>query len=482
MAFVFLGVLIYRCPVCAQSIDSVSGKVADLPSGLLGKLQGKMNDLNKGLSNQMPSYLDKLARQEQKLRKRLQRRDSAAAKALFADDPAGKYAALAQRLRSDSSAALRAVSGKYYPYTDSLETMLKFMNKNPQLLTASSLPVGQTLSKLQQVQSKLQTADEARQFIQDRKAQLQQYITQHTQLPSALTNAYKDYNYKLYYYNQQLSSYKDILNDPDKMLKTALVVLNKIPAFTSYVQSNSLLSRLFPAPANASGSQALAGLQTRDQITQALQSQISSGGAGAQSMLGQQISSAQSQLDNLKERIMKNGESAADQDQENFHPNNQATKTFWKRLEYGTNIQTVQSSQYFPTTTDLGLSLGYKLSDASQIGIGVSGKIGWGTGFQHIALSCQGLGLRSSLETKIKGSFSATGGYEYNHQTPFANLQSISHYSGWTNSGLIGISKIVAVKSKVFKKTKVQLLWDFLSYQQVPRTQPILFRISYIWN
>ena len=441
-----------------------------------------MNGLQKGLSTQMPAYLDKLARQEQRMKKKLERQDSAAAKRLFADDPASKYSALAQRLRSDSSAVTRAVSGKYYPYTDSLETMLNFMNKNPQLMTGSSLPVGQTLAKLQQVQSKLQTADEAKQFIQDRKAQLQQYIAQHSQLPSALTNVYKDYNYKLYYYNQQLSSYKDVLNDPDKLFKTALGLLNRIPAFTAFANSNSLLSRLFPAPANAGSPIALAGLQTRDQTMQVLQSQLSSGGANAQSLLGQQIGSAQSQLDKLKSNLMKNGESAADQDLQDFKPNNQKTRSFFNRLEFGTNFQTVQSSQYFPITTDLGLSVAYKLTDASQLGVGISGKIGWGKDFQHIAFSTQGIGLRSGIDIRMKGSFYASGGFEYNHQTPLASLQSINRLSDWTKSGLIGISKIVSVKSKVFKRTKLQLLWDFLSYDQVPRTQPVLFRISYMWN
>jgi hypothetical protein len=49
----------------------------------------------------------------------------------------------------------------------------------------------------------------------------------------------------------------------------------------------------------------------------------------------------------------------------------------------------------------------------------------------------------------------------------------------WQESGLLGISKIISVKSKLFKKTKVQLLWDFLSYQQLPRSQPLKFRVGY---
>ncbi|MBK9381709.1 MAG: hypothetical protein IPN39_10305 [Chitinophagaceae bacterium] len=59
------------------------------------------------------------------------------------------------------------------------------------------------------------------------------------------------------------------------------------------------------------------------------------------------------------------------------------------------------------------------------------------------------------------------------------NFNVLQNYSSWQQSGLIGISKTVPVKSKFFKKTSLKLLWDFLSYQQVPRTQPVIFRIGY---
>jgi hypothetical protein len=80
---------------------------------------------------------------------------------------------------------------------------------------------------------------------------------------------------------------------------------------------------------------------------------------------------------------------------------------------------------------------------------------------------------------KIKGSFFASGGFEYNYTTPFRSMQQLHKWDDWTRSGLIGISKTVSVKSRVFKKTKLQLLWDFLSYQQTPKTQAFLFRIGY---
>jgi hypothetical protein len=51
--------------------------------------------------------------------------------------------------------------------------------------------------------------------------------------------------------------------------------------------------------------------------------------------------------------------------------------------------------------------------------------------------------------------------------------------ASWQQSGLIGLSKIISVKTKFFKKTRLQLLWDFLSYEQVPKAQPIKFRVVY---
>src|SRR6185503_17560245 len=180
----------------------------------------------------------------------------------------------------------------------------------------------------------------------------------------------------------------------------------------------------------------------------------------------------------LKDKLSKLGGGNSEADIPDFKPNNQRTKTFFQRLEYGTNVQTQKSGYFFPTTTDLALSVGYKLNDKSTVGIGTSYKMGWGRDIQHIAISHQGIGFRSFLDMKIKGSFYASGGFEYNYQQPFESLQQINSLDAWSKSGLVGISKIISVKSKVFKKTKLQLLWDFLSYEQRPVGQPVKFRVG----
>jgi hypothetical protein len=162
-----------------------------------------------------------------------------------------------------------------------------------------------------------------------------------------------------------------------------------------------------------------------------------------------------------------------------FKPNGQRTKNFLKRLELGTNLQTAHATSFYPITTDLGLSIGYRLNDKSIVGISTSYKIGWGKNLRNMALSSEGVGLRSFADINIKKTFFLSGGFEYNYQQPFSSITIFNQLDSWQKSGLIGISKIVSLNTKVFKKTKVQFLWDFLSYQQRPRGQAIKFRIGY---
>jgi hypothetical protein len=160
-----------------------------------------------------------------------------------------------------------------------------------------------------------------------------------------------------------------------------------------------------------------------------------------------------------------------------FKPNNQKTKSFLKRLELGGNIQSQKARYFFPVTSDLGFSIGYKINDRSVIGLGGSGKVGWGSSWNNIQLTYQGVSARSFLDYKVKGSFYLTGGYEMNYKTFINSIQQLQSYSAWQKSGLIGLSKKYAVSKKLNGEVKV--LWDFMSYQQVPKTQPVLFRIGY---
>jgi hypothetical protein len=113
------------------------------------------------------------------------------------------------------------------------------------------------------------------------------------------------------------------------------------------------------------------------------------------------------------------------------------------------------------------------------MGIGASYKLGWGHGWNHIKFTSEGAGLRSFIDWKLKGGFWISGGYEQNYRTAYNSIYQLRNLNAWQQSGLVGLSKVVNVKSRFFKKTKLQVLWDFLSYQQVPKTQSVIFRIGY---
>jgi hypothetical protein len=69
-----------------------------------------------------------------------------------------------------------------------------------------------------------------------------------------------------------------------------------------------------------------------------------------------------------------------------------------------------------------------------------------------------------------------------NHQASLEIPPRLKHIANWQQSGLIGISKFIPGRNKILKKTKLQLLWDFLSYHRRLRSQPLLMRVAYNLN
>lgn len=468
----------------AQNEESVTSRkgLLNMPARFNEHIQHKTNKLEAQLTRATEKYLQRLARKEEKLARKLMKTDSLAAKELFANSKE-QYATLSAQLREPTAITGRA-GGQYLPYIDSLRSSLSFLKQNSNLLSSDQAgKIAGSLQQVQRLQGKLQQADQVKEFIRQRKEQIKATLSRYTNLPRGLTKGYQEFQKELYYYHQQVQEYRELLNDPDKLLTKTLGLLQKFPAFQSFLKEHSELASLFSVPAGYASGQSLAGLQTRDQVQSLLQNQLSAAGPNAQQLLQQNLQAAQSQLSQLKEKISSLGSGGGDIDIPNFKPNNQKTKTFWKRLEYGSNLQTQKSQSYFPTTSDIGLSVGYKITDNSIVGIGGSYKVGWGKDIRNIAISSQGAAIRSFLDVRMKGSFFASGGYEYNYQ-PLSNVGSLAlpdrlQAEEWQQSGLLGVSKIVSLKSKFFKKTKLQLLWDFLSYQQVPKAQPLKFRVGY---
>lgn len=450
-------------PAGADTLMAVPGKV-------FASLDRKTAFVNAKLDRQTAKYLARLQKQENKLRKKLWKKDSTLAKQLFegvednyqklskAPEHIGKYAAV------------------YSGHLDSLTTSLNFLKNNS---LVNNLPLENTLSRYKALQGKLNQADQIKKYISERQRLLKE------QLQSlGMIKELKEFQKQAYYYSAQIKAYKEAFEDPSRLEQKLLETVLQVPQFKDFFQKNSQLGALFSLPGGSSAASpvSLAGLQTRASVSQALVDRFGSGPNVTQMLRGN-MQAAQGQLSQLKAKAASftsgsYGNSSSDIEMpEGFIPNNQKTKSFWGRLQYSADVQTARGSSYFPVTSDIGLSLGYKLSEKNSLGIGASYKLGWGKSWDNIKITHQGLGLRSYLDLKLKGSLYVSGGYEQNYRSEIHTIQQLKDYSAWQSSGLIGLSKKYKLKGRV--KGEVKLLWDFLSYQQVPRTQAVLFRVGW---
>jgi hypothetical protein len=448
--------------------------IVQLPSRYLDQVSTQTHKIEQKLDKQSTTALLRLKKQEVRMKAKLARIDSVKAKELFGDIEQ-KYKALEQKLNNPTSAK------QYIPSLDSLSTSLKFLQQNTQLISGikgGQEKLKQALSKVGGLERQFQKAEEIKKFLKERQQFLKVQLSRF-----GFAKELKKLNKQAYYYSEQLNEYKALLKDHKKAEKKALEILSKTKLFKDFFRKNSMLASLFRMPGDPNDLTAqanLAGLQTRAQVNSLIQQQVIAGGPNAQAQFKQNMQEAQSQLQQLKNKIMKHGSSNSDDIMpEGFKANSQKTKKFWDRLEYGTNIQTQKGNGFFPVTSDLGISVGYKLNNKSIIGIGTSYKMGWGQSFRNIKISQQGIGIRSFVDYKLKSSFWLSGGFEMNYKTAFNSITQLKEFNAWQQSGLIGLTKTVSIRSKFFKKTKLQLLWDFLSYQQVPKTPQINFRIGY---
>lgn len=437
----------------------------------LKSIHQRSTNLSTKLDRKTKKLLASIQKIEARIYRKLNKTDSAAASKIF-EGAAYRYQQLGGQIASTGSS--------YIARLDTFATSLQFLQRNPNVLAGiidANGKLNAALLSVRQLKQQFAKAEFIKKFTAERKAYLKEQLSKF-----GFAKELKQLSKQSYYYSQQIREYKEALKDSKKAEAKAIQLLSQTKLFKDFMRRNSELSSLFRMPGDPSDPTAqanVAGLQTRAQVNSLVQQQIAAGGTGAAQQVSQNMQAAQSQLNQLKDKVLKAGGHSTDDDLPEFKPNNQKTRSFWSRLELGANMQTQKATSFFPNTSDIGMSVGYKLNDKSIIGFGASYKIGLGTGWRNISITNQGLGLRTYIDFKLKGSFWISGGYEQNYRAAFNSIEQLRDLKAWQQSGLIGVSKVISVKTKFFKKTKLQLLWDMLSYQQTPRTKPLLFRVGY---
>jgi hypothetical protein len=439
-------------------------------------IDDKYSKLSNTLQNQSEKLLTRMQQKEAKLQKKLQRIDSAKAPELFQQTKA-KYAEFKSKLKAPIDKAIADPLSEYIPEVDSLQTMMKFFSHaNASEISANKLQQIQGVNnQVEDLQARLQAANEIQDFIRQRESQLKAALA-NTNLSKELLGINKE----VFYYQQRLQEYKALLRDKKKLEEKAVATVRNLPAFNKFMQKYSYLSQLFPTPHNESTTTALAGLQTRTNVQNLLTQRIAAGGntgTNPQQYLQQQVQTAQTQMNKLKDKINELGGGNSNMTMPDFKPNNQKTKTFLQRLQYGINIQSQQGTAWLPAMSDFALTLGYKFNENKVVGFSASYKMGWGKGWNHLKLTNEGVGLRSYMDVKAKGSIWLSGGFEYNYMQRFASVTEIKNIDVWQRSALLGISKRYAIGKK--REGNIQLLYDFLHDKQVPQTSALKFRMGW---
>jgi hypothetical protein len=473
------------CSPCMAQIDSTIESLQQLPLQYINQLDNKIDKYSHRISSKTEKTLSKLAKWENKIKILLERTSPETAARLFSNQTT--FTSLLQKLQEGKSIA-ENYTAKYDEYRDKLKTNMAYLQQQKDNVKSKLVkPVTEVSEKLTALEDNVKNSEALEQFIKERKRLLIGQCVQYIGKSKYLSKI----NAESYYYIETLRNYKSIFSDKRKAEQTALTILNKIPKFNQFVQENSMLASLFgPPSSNGGGTVAsLAGLQTRASVTALIQNQITAGGPSAQQAIQNNILQAQNELNKLKDKVLKAGGSSGDMEmwddssplgRRGGAPKENKTKTFKQRLELNTNFQTTKSNSYFPANADLGLSLGYKATNNLVAGVGFSYKLGLGTDISNIKLSSAGAGIRSFVDYKLKKQFFVSGGYEMNYRNRFASLSTLQNFDAWESSALLGITKKINVKTKWFKGTNLQLLYNFLYLKSVPVKQsPVVFRVGY---
>ncbi|MFT3910234.1 MAG: hypothetical protein QM737_12465 [Ferruginibacter sp.] len=453
--------------------DTTLTTLKDLPHKYLKKVDKKINKYNSQVSGKTKKTLAKLSRWENKIKQQLEKISPGATANLFAPGQP-TFGSLLQKLE-EGEAIEKNFTTTYDGYRDKLSTGLKYIASQKSVLDSSYIkPINETIVESDKLDQSIANSEATKKFIKERKKLLVEESLKYIGKSRYLSKISKE----SYYYTESLRNYKEIFSDPKKAEQTGLAILNKIPAYQKFLQENGMLASLFGKPSLDGLAQNIDGLQTRAGTKELIEQKIAGGGAGARDMMMENIGQAQTTLSQAKDRIAKAGKSSADDEIPDFKVNDQKSKTFLQRLEFGCNIQTTQKKGSIPGAANIALSAGFKLNDKSSIGIGASYKLGLGS-IDRISITHQGAGLRSYAELKLKKQFYLAGGFEMNYNAGFKNIKELEAYNAWQSSGLIGISKKIPVKTKFTKGSSIQLLFDFLYRQHVPVSQPVVLRMGY---
>lgn len=457
-----------------KEVDSSVILLKEIGPKYVKQINKKVTKYSDRLTSKTEKTLIKLSKWESKIKELLDKASPETSQRLFAKSTI-TFSSLLNKMRQAEKIADSSVRS-YHKYYDQLNTNLEYLqSQKASLSNGLSKSISNANLQLTELDQTVANSEACEKIIKERKKQLLEESVKYIGHSKYLSKISKE----SYYYVETLRNYKTIFADKKAAEKTAISILNRIPQFIKFAQQYSILASLFGSGSNTVAD--VAGLQTRSSINDLIQQRIAAGGPNARQVMQQGMQQAQGELSKVKEKVLSAGGSGNADDLPDFKPNQQKSKTFFQRLEYGGNYQFSKSQRYMPAGMDIALNLGYKINDKSLVGLGASYKLGLGT-IQRVRLSNQGIGLRTYTDWKLKKQFFISGGFEINYYNSFKGIGTLQNYDAWQQSGLFGITKKLKIKTKYFQGSNLQLLYDFLHKQHLPVSQPVIFRAGYTFK
>jgi hypothetical protein len=278
-----------------------------------------------------------------------------------------------------------------------------------------------------------------------------------------------------YYYTQGQNGFKDLFTNPAKGVESSMLKnlsFNKDfkifqTQFTALPFSTSALS--------GSTMPDMTGYQTKAQV-QAMLPQNAPG--ISPDVKAQLINNMQSGLTKFTELRDEKPDLSMLKDKPNFKVNPFKGIPLRKRLVPGFTFQPEIKKMNEPFIIDLGITLGFKLTERLTPIIGVTTKAGFGKDIYHIAFSYEGIVAKAGLDTKLCYGFSLQGWYEATWRPYPTYLSKENHPTNYPQPSLIaGICNTYKISKKV--NGTFMIGYDFFYNKHTPYTSPWVIRLGW---
>jgi hypothetical protein len=389
-------------------------------------------------TSNLEKFLDRSGKIQQRLLRKLQRKEARVARRLAAKDSTLYRQYMQQRLSYDSIAHLQQdtaslrqrFSARKNALVDSLKNVQSFISKQSSKLNSAAGLVGKAgadipytgeLNKLQQQLNAQQGIDE---LIKQRTSSLEGLAGK------AGIGGLQNIQKQVYYAQEKIKAWKKLADDLDEAEEEALEYLQGTPGFSEAFSSNSEAFGGLGNNATAEDLQKL-GFQTKQSVNKMLTDKLGNSLGNVQEQMSKQVQQYTDKLDDLTGKIqearqginearqtLNEARQAKDKlkhlEKPAFKKNPERAKPFWQRLETQYNFQTTRATPdgLRPAMLELSASVAFKHSPRLSYGAGTSLSTGLGQNWQNIRFTYEGLSARAFADWKAVYGFSLQAGYE----------------------------------------------------------------------